>query len=106
MISTDGYMRVPFNDDPLTSPHCWAGGRIVLEVIINVCRVAWIRLFECSWNRNKRLWTAIPPARHLQLRTGNVELRCTARVVDSELLDSQQVFAGWKATRNLDTVVL
>lgn len=83
-------------------PHPLAGAdprswhRIAIEVIVDVCSVARVSRLDVSWDAHSAEALATSSS-NLDLRTRDVELRGSAGVVNSELLDTQEVFAGGNA---------
>lgn len=88
----------------LVSGDLGAGNDVGLEVVVDVGGVARVSRLDVSWDLDSGAWVARATSGNLELRARDVELRWRAGVVDTELLDAQEVLAGADLAGNCDGV--
>lgn len=90
----------------LASRNLRPGNDVAVEVVVNVGGVAGVGRLDVSGDLGGGREGLASAASDLDLRARDVELRGRAGVVDTKLLDTEQVLAGSNARGNSDGVVV
>jgi hypothetical protein len=97
---------LPRSPSRLAGSHGRARDRVVGEVVVDVDYVSWVRVLERAGDRHRRAQVGRPASSHCDLCTLDVELRDSRgpRVVNGQLLDTQEVFPVRDALREVERV--